>query len=133
MARFPYTIPSPGVFKPWIPVRLGHKKTHRVLPAAAAALIDSGADVCFCATYIGDWLGVDLKKKQTIEFTAANNEHFQTKCAVVTLYACGKQFDCPFYFSDTLPQNTPIILGQKGFFDRFRIVFDLPHREIEIT
>lgn len=76
---------------------------------------------------------MDLKKKPVVEFTAANNEHFQTKCAVVTLYACGKQFDCPFYFSDTLPESTPIILGQKGFFDRFRIVFDLLHQEIEVT
>ena len=88
MAKYPYYVPTKNVYKPWIRVNLGYKKTHKITPAAVHALIDSGADVCFCSTDIG------IK---------------------------------------TLPRETPIILGQRGFFDHFKITFDLQNKEIEIT
>ena len=46
--------------------------------------------------------------------------------------ANGKIYECPFYISSELPKETPIILGQLGFFDKFTIKFNLPKKEIEI-
>jgi len=77
MSKYQYANPSPGVYKPWVSVSLRYGKTHKVTPAAIVALIDSGADVCFCSKDIGIWLGqlgffdhfevnFDFKKK-TIE------------------------------------------------------------------
>lgn len=132
MAKYPYFIPSPNVYKPWIRVALNYKKTHKVTPGGIVALIDSGADVCFCARYIGEWLGIQFKKKPSTTFTAANRSKFTALGEMVTLVACNKSFDCQFFFTDDLPKETPIILGQRGFFERFRITFDLKNREIEI-
>lgn len=132
MPKYPYFIPAPGVYKPWIPIILGYKKTHRITKPVTA-LIDSGADVCFCSKDIGIWLGVQFKKKKPVQFTAANNTTFDTYPDKITLYACGIQYECEFYFSDSLPRETPIILGQLGFFDHFKITFDVKNQEIEIT
>lgn len=136
MAKYPYKIlpTSPGgqVYKPLIPVILGLKKTHKIT-TAIYALIDSGADVCFCSMDIGLWLGIDFNNKKSVRFTAANNKEFETKKAIVTLHIERKKYECPFYFSKELPPTSPIILGQIGFFDRFKVSFNLKNREIEVS
>lgn len=133
MAKYPYFIPAPRVYKPWIPVLVGYKKTHKVTTAKITALIDSGADVCFCLKDIGVWLGISFKGKKQVVFKTANKSPLETVKEVVTLYVTGVQYNCPFYFSDQLPHETPIILGQLGFFDHFKITFDVKNKEIEIT
>ena len=97
------------------------------------ALIDSGADVCFCAMDISLWLGINLSKKRRFDFTAANNQTFDTYKEVVTMYVAGKKYDTPFYFSDKLTKNFPLILGQKGFFDHFKVCFDLKNKIMDIS
>lgn len=131
MAKYPYFIPAPKVYKPWIKVLLNYKKTHKIT-SGIVALIDSGADVCFCAKYIGEWLGIRFKEKQSTTFTAANGSQFKAVAETVNLIACNKGFDCMFFFADDLPRETPIILGQLGFFENFKITFDLKNKEIEI-
>lgn len=136
MAVFPYTIlPSTNhqsIYKPLINVQLNYKKTHKItLPVKA--LIDSGADVCFCNDMIGSWLGISLDKiKADTNFTAANGQKFSTKSEIITLKVSGQSYDCKFYFTDVLPRHTPIILGQIGFFDHFKITFDVKTKMIEV-
>ena len=96
MAKYPYYIPSPNVYKPWIRVSLGYRKTHKVTPAAIVALIDSGADVCFCSKIIGIWLGVQFRNKEEKTFTAANRSTFTAIKETITLYVAGKDYQCPF-------------------------------------
>ncbi len=134
MAKYPY-IELPGaegsILKPLIGIHLGYPKTHKVT-TGIYALIDSGADVCFCSADIGAWLGIALKKSNAQSFTAANSAHFTATKEVITLYAGNKQYLAPFYFTADLPKQTPIILGQIGFFDHFKITFDHASHEIEI-
>lgn len=137
MAIIPYTVlPSKSqgrVYSPLAKVVLNYKKTHKITPRPIPALIDSGADVCFCNDMIGAWLGVKLDKiKNEKEFTAANRSTFKTKPEIITLHAYGKSYDCKFYFTDVLPRHTPIILGQIGFFDHFKIIFDFQNTQIEL-
>ncbi len=134
MAKYPYKVlPFPGgqVYKPLVPVILGFKKTHKIT-TPIYALIDSGADVCFCSIDIGLWLGIDFNNKKSIYFTAADNKQFETKKEVITLHIEKKIYECPFYFSKELPPTSPVILGQIGFFDHFKVSFDLKNREIVI-
>lgn len=132
MRKYPYYIPADNVYKPWITVSIGYKKSHKITPAPITALIDSGADVCFCSKDIGNFLGVNEKDKQKINFTTANSTSLPTFKEILTLYFGGRNYDCPFYISDKLPFETPIILGQLGFFDHHKVTFDLENREIEI-
>lgn len=137
MAIIPYTVlPSKSQGKVYLPlarVVLNYKKTHKITPKPISALIDSGADVCFCNDLIGAWLGVRLDKiKIEKEFTAVNMSTFKTKSQIITLHAFGKSYDCKFYFTDVLPKHTPIILGQIGFFDHFKITFDYQNKLMDI-
>lgn len=133
MRKYPYYIPENKVYKPWITVGIGYKKTHKITPAPITALIDSGADVCFCSKDISDFLGVSEKNKEKVVFTTANSSPLPTFLEALTLYVGGKKYDCSFYISDKLPPETPIILGQLGFFDHHKVTFDLENKEIEIT
>lgn len=131
--KYPYFIPAANTYKSWIPVRLDYKKTHKVLPSNVIALIDSGADVCFCSEAIAFWLGSRSKGKKQKTFTTANGGSLVTYKDNFTLMACGKIYNCTFYVSNQLPKETPIILGQYGFFDHFTITFDLLNKEIIIN
>ncbi|MCL5438840.1 MAG: retropepsin-like domain-containing protein [Patescibacteria group bacterium] len=133
MRKYPYYNPAENILKPWITVRLGYTKTHKLTPAPITALIDSGADVCFCSIEIGSFLGINFKNKPTKTFYTANGSPLITIPEKITLYACGKNYECIFYFADNLPHETPIILGQIGFFDHFKITFNFENKEIEIV
>lgn len=133
MARYPY-LPLPTgsgiIYKPIIPVRFSNEEANRRTPRIKA-IVDSGADVCFCSKNIGLWLGVKLTSKPE-RFLAVNNQPFQAFAGKVTMTVWQTTYDCPFYFSDLLPEEFPVILGQNGFFDRFHVCFDLKNLEIEI-
>lgn len=136
MAKYPYTV-LPGkdglVYKPLIKVVLGFQKTHKITPPILA-LIDSGADVCFCLEDIGAWLGIKFKtKRKMTTFKAADNKSFRAFKEEVILYVNQRKYLCPFFFTDVLPRETPLILGQRGFFNRFRIVFDYQKKIIEVV
>lgn len=136
MIKIPYTLlPSKtqkSVRLPLARVILNYKKTHKVTPVPITALIDSGADVCFCSDMIGTWLGIQFNKIKEEEFTAANRSTFKAKSEIVILSAYGKSYPCKFYFTDSLPAHTSIILGQVGFFDHFKISFDYKQSEITV-
>jgi hypothetical protein len=139
MVQIPYTVlpntsTKTGIVKlPLIKVYLHNKKNHKFTPAPIQALIDSGADVCFCSDFIAAWLGINLnevKNKQT--FTTANRTTFTTKKAPLTIVVAGKSYETTFYFCDSLPRHTPIILGEIGFFDNFKIEFDWKNTSIRL-
>ncbi len=133
MPKYSYTTPQPGVFKPWIAVILNNRKTHKTT-FAVTALVDSGADICLCEKYIGDFLGISFKGVKPKEFFAADGKTFYGFPALIDLFACSKVIkNCTFYFVEGLPKGAPIILGQSGFFENFKVTFDLKNKEIEIT
>lgn len=112
MPEFPYvTLPSEGreVSKPLIPVLISYPKTHKLTPTIYA-LIDSGADVCFCLSEIGQFLGIPLTKiKERKSFTTANGTTFTAQPVNVNLYVGvgGKSYLCSFFFTNSLPRETP--------------------------
>ena len=65
---YPYYCPQENVYKPWIDVCLGFRKTHKVLPQNVLALIDSGADYCIFHATIGEQLGLDITKGKELIF-----------------------------------------------------------------
>ena len=133
MAKYPYlllpTSDGNGVYKPLVQVRLSYPKTHKVTDSIWA-LIDSGADVCFCQKDIGIWLGINFKNKKDVSFKAANKQEFTAVNEILNIHVSGKRYNCTFYFASELAY--PIILGQNGFFNHFKVSFDLRNKEIEM-
>lgn len=131
---YPYIEPQRGVFLPWIMVRLGNKKAGTSLSKPVVALVDSGAEVCFCSKDIAEYLGVDLNRSQVQNFTTASNGTFAAyKVNDLKLYVCKRAYACEFYVTDSLPPQLPIILGQKGFFDHHHVQFDFKKKEMTLT
>lgn len=134
MANYPYfELPSTNgtILKPLIGIHLSNPKTHKVT-SGIYALVDSGADVCFCNTDIGTWLGITYKKQKSQIFTAANNTQFTAIKEILNIFVGNKEFLAPIYFTSNLPKQTPIILGQIGFFDHFKVTFDLQNKSIGV-
>jgi hypothetical protein len=130
---FPYIEPERGVFLPWIMVRLGNKKAGTALSKPVVALIDSGAEVCFCSKDIAEYLGIDLSRARAQNFTTASNGTFTAyKVTDLKLYVCKRAYGCEFYVTDSLPPQLPIILGHKGFFDHHKVHFNFKKKEIEL-
>lgn len=120
---------SGTVLKPLIPVILNFRKTHKVTPKILS-LVDTGADVTFCHVNIGYFLGVKLNRKPNIRFYTANNEEFLTYEELIRIYVGDRSVDCPVYFAEKLSYQ--VILGQKGFLEKFKLVVDYPHLKISL-
>ena len=132
MRKYPFYIPQEDVILPWIPVRLGFKKTHKIIPQQILALLDTGADVCFISDEIAENLGYSERGKKVRYFRAANNEEFPTFPETFTLYVAGHEYECKFYVSKTMMPGLRIILGIHGFFDKHQVNFDVQNNEMRI-
>lgn len=96
-------------------------------------LIDSGAANCVLHAFIGESIGIDIKSGEKIPLygvTEGKGEMFIHK---VTIELGGHEMDINVGFSYDLRFPLGGLLGQKGFFEKNRICFDLPVGDFEIT
>ncbi|MDO8624439.1 MAG: retropepsin-like aspartic protease [bacterium] len=96
------------------------------------AVIDSGADVTTMSVQVAEILGVDWRTLPSgnllgISGIAQRSYHGRVK---LTVSALDDTFEIPVVFTEA---NLPILLGQEGFFDRYRIKFEKDHDTFEIT
>jgi len=117
------------LLKPIIPIGIFYKdKRIKYL-----ALIDSGADFCIFDAEVGEYLGIDIKSGEKIEFKGIEGanavEAFLHK---VILNIGGWDYKTKVGFSYHISRSGFGVLGQKGFFDIFVIKFDLLKEEIEL-
>jgi hypothetical protein len=112
--------------RPMIEVELIGKKWINGL-----ALIDSGADCNMINIEYAEPLGILHGKEK--EYTGIEGK--QMKCFIANIPINVKHFDLPisipFAFIDS--PAVDILLGQEGFFDKFRIKFEKDHNVFEIT
>lgn len=108
-----------GSKRPIIPVTLRYGKreiTHLVL-------IDSGADVNIINRELADVLNIDLDTLSDISYGGIVGSPVVGKEAMISMGFEDVLFDCPIIFGD-LKQDKYSIVGQRGFFDFFKICFD---------
>ncbi len=95
-------------------------------------LLDSGAAGCVFHSFIGESVGIDIKsgvRRPLRGVTEGKGEVFMHK---IILEVGGKKFDIEIGFSYDL--KFPLgLVGEKGFFEKNRICFDLPVGDFEIT
>ena len=116
-----------AIFRPKISIRL-IKGTRFV---NCLALVDSGADECIFPAELGELIGIHIIKGKIQHFRGIGRGIITAYFHNVTLQAGEHKFTSYVGFSDA-PGVVPI-LGQSGFFNLFRVCFDLSKRELELT
>lgn len=122
------------IFKPVIPLKLGNKQNPSKT-VSLHGLIDSGADATILSAEYGEAIGLEVKKGKTGKFSGIGEGritvYFHEVILEVILNVGGYQWVAEVGF--TYNEGVVAILGQVGFFEKFRVAFDYPKKTIEIT
>ena len=119
-----------SILKPIIPIKI----TVGSLTVRYGALIDSGADFCIFDVGIGEYLGIDIETGIKTSFGGIQ----ERGGAVAYIHSVfldigGNSYKTTIGFSRDIAKYGYGILGQKGFFNLFKVKFDYRKAEIEIT
>jgi len=117
------------LLKPIIPIGLLYKGKQ----IKYEALIDSGADFNIFNAEIGELLGIDIRSGKKMKFSGIAGEPFEVYLHRLTLEIGGCQYEIVAGFSYKISPYGFGILGQKGFFDLFRVKFIFSKGIIEIA
>lgn len=97
------------------------------------ALIDSGSDYCMFQGSLGQQIGIDVKNGKLEEIIGIMNKPIKVYFHKIELKIGGWRFPCFAGFSFEL-DNLPLgILGQDGFFSRYKIILDYNKDSIELN
>lgn len=120
-----------GAQRPVIPIAVKYKdKKINYL-----ALIDSGADFCIFHSEIGKYLGINVENGKKLEFFGVTGDKKISYFHNITINIGGHDKECycgfaPDFTAHKMPYG---ILGQKGFFDLFKITMDYNKNRIELS
>lgn len=131
--KFPLSAPSDffgqAVLRPIIPLEVIYN--NRSL--GYAALIDSGADFCIFDAEIGEYLGIDIRSgKREVFGGIQDRDGAEAFLHEVIISVGGWPYKMTVGFSYDIASHGFGVLGQKGFFDIFTVMFDLLKEEIEL-
>jgi len=97
------------------------------------ALIDSGSDYCFFDAELGETMGIEIKNGKRLEFFGVTGEKQESFFHNISILVGGWEKECYCGFCYGLTKRMPYgILGQKGFFDLFKISMDYKKEQIEL-
>ncbi len=115
--------------RPIIPVTLKHNKKE----LNYVALLDSGADFNIFHSELAEVLEIDLTKLPKTSFSGINKgAHGIMQMTVIEIGIEDYIFNAPVYFSPEISSDGYGIVGQQGFFDNFKVLFNLEARKIEL-
>lgn len=126
--KYRYKKFGPEVLRPVIPVELEHNG----MVLRYEALVDSGADMCIFPGEIGELLGIDVERgiAQSVTGVTGVLQSYYIHPVSIRIGEVSVDVDVGF-----LPHMTDFgygVLGQHGFFDLFKVKFDLQKEEIEL-
>ncbi len=138
--KFPY-LKFPANPNPAFP---DHKQAKRpVLPIEVShnnrsvryfALIDSGADFCIFHASVAEYLNIDTRQGKKLEYFGIEGNKQEAFFHNVDLcFVGGQKFTAYVGFSFDFNTNMPYgVLGQREFFEKYKIIFDYSSSDIEI-
>lgn len=96
------------------------------------ALVDSGADNCLFNAEVADVLGIDLSdaKRRNLTGITGTMEGYYLDEIKIKVDGMDKPVEIPVCFIKS--PTVGLLLGQEGFFDRYRIKFEKDHDTFEI-
>ncbi|MEK7066047.1 MAG: aspartyl protease family protein, partial [Patescibacteria group bacterium] len=119
-----------GTNRPIVPIKLknsGQEIGYHVL-------VDSGADICLFHAEIGEAIGIDITKGEKREVFGVGGKASIYYLHKVTLEVGGWEYKVEAGFLPTVGTRiVPYgIVGQIGFFEFFKVIFDQQAGEIEL-
>ncbi|PIY75088.1 MAG: hypothetical protein COY85_01275 [Candidatus Portnoybacteria bacterium CG_4_10_14_0_8_um_filter_40_50] len=96
------------------------------------ALVDSGADCSLFNIQIAEALGIDLSKAKPARFTGISGQIDGHRLEKIKIKVDGldNPVEIPICFVES--PTVSLLLGQEGFFDKYRIKFEKDHDTFEI-
>ena len=132
--RFRYTEirnhqdPARPFHRPYLIVRLTHGTKHKDV----IALVDSGADLCLFQSDIGKLIGIDVERGSELAFEGVSGATATAYLRRISLTVRGmSSISLDVGFTDSMAVGTGL-LGQQGFFEQFRVGFELADQVFEI-
>ncbi len=117
------------LLRPIIPVLI----TYGERTIGYEALLDSGTDFCIFHAEIGEYLGIPVLKGKREPFGGIVGREAVAYIHQVNLNIGGHQYpSIPVGFSYNVAPHGYGILGHYGFFNIFRVIFDLKKEQIEL-
>lgn len=117
------------VYRPIIPitVKVGEVSVNYEV------MIDSGSDNNIFDIEIAELLGIVLDGRKRKIFSGVGGGSIETFKHRVELEIGGISYLCNVYFATDLPKSSFGILGQEGFFNKFRVRFIYSTKVVEIV
>ncbi len=114
------------ILRPIIQVRFHYRQIFVI----DEALIDSGADWCIFDAGLLEILKLPVARKAT--FQGIGREKLTGFKSKVSLVVADKDLEIDVIFSKDLGPFSYGVLGQKGFFDNFRVCFDKQNKIVDV-
>lgn len=125
--KFRYKKYGPGILRPVIPIEVVKNN----LEVPYEVLVDSEADICIFDASIAEILGVDVIKGERREVSGLTGFPEFYYLHKISIKVEGLEYKVEVGFM-SMRRSAYGIVGQKGFFDKFVVKFDLQKEGIEI-
>jgi hypothetical protein len=115
--------------RPYLIVRLINGDRHKDV----ISLVDSGADLCLFHSDIGRMLGIEIEAAPELAFQGVSGAKEVAYLHRVDLIVRGlNAITLDVGFTNSMAAGTGL-LGQRGFFEQFRINFELSQKFFEVV
>jgi hypothetical protein len=127
--KFRYKKYGPGILRPVVPVEVIYKER----PVPYEVLVDSGADGNIFDASLAPILDIDLTSGEKSKVSGITGVEEPMYVHTVDLVVGGHLFKgAKVGFLKQIGEYGYGVVGQKGFFDLFKVTFDLKKEEIEL-
>lgn len=125
--KFKYKKYGSDTLRPVIPIEVEFNN----LSVPYEVLIDSGADICIFNAQIAEVLGINISKGVKVQVGGMTGFPEDTYIHMLQIKIGGRIYKIDVGFM-RMSGNSYGVVGQKGFFDKFIVKFDLEKEEIEL-
>jgi hypothetical protein len=125
---FKYTTLDSAFERPYVEITVGYEGSKE----AYLTLVDSGADINVFSASLAYDLGINLENGSPLTVRGATGEAETFYMHPVTITVGGVTFETEAAFADIPHLELAGLAGQRGFFDQFRITFDIETGEFEL-
>lgn len=128
--KFKYASYGKNISRPVIPIKLKNKDQE----IGYQVLVDSGADMCLFHAEIAEAIGVDIKNGEKREVFGVGGKASIYYWHKIIIEVGGWEYEIEAGFLPSVAGNSiPYgVVGQVGFFEFFKVIFNYSSGEVEL-